>query len=296
MNDTVWEHVFKKVGPFPGTAGKKYFDEAEERAVVYHIDPQTPQSAKNKLFTQVLHDKLKYMANSILQVYPKFVGQCGEEELAEMAFVNLYENMYKFKPFGPNKQGEESLARAFSYYGTIIRNFYKTHSEKTYKHESAHSIFDNVREDLEGNERYSYEIGKGNKEIGYEFLKQEMTTRLRNRIANPEKMRPNDLRVGHALIQIFESWRFIYDDSVVVEPDGKEVRTKPPTDFYLRKKIFQIIKDITGLSTKDISAAIRNFGEGYGELFREHQADILSDENPENHDDFSYGSTDYIFD
>jgi hypothetical protein len=296
LNDAVFDKAYKKVGSFPGYEGKKYYDEPEERVVLYHIDPQTPQSAKNKLFTQFLHDKLRYMANSIAHVYPKYAGICGEEELADMAFVYLYENMYKFKPFGPNREGQECVAKSYSYYGTILRNYYKTHSDKTYKHETAHSIFDNVRNDLESNERYSYEIGGNHKDIKYEYLKTEMTNRIRNRISNSEKMRPNDLKVGYALIQIFESWRFIYENSMKDEGDDENKTPKPPTDFYLKKKIFQIIKDITGLSAKDISVAIRGFGESYGDLFREHQTELLSDDNPANYEDeFTYETTDYIF-
>lgn len=273
----------QKMAPFPGADGNNYFDEAQEKAVLYCIDPQTPRAGKDIVLTKLLHDQLRYMTEAIVMRYPKFVGLCGVEELIQMAFINLYEQMDKFKPHKLNKLNK--VCKAYSYYGTIVRNFCKTHSEKTYKHESAHSTFDNVRDDLEGNERYSYQLGATPKEIGYEALKADMTTRLREKISHADKIRPNDLKVGHALITIFESWTYIYEESFTIED-------KAPTDFYLRKKVFQIIKDITGLSTKDISTSVRSFGDTYSDLFRDQQRQIMSDDNEENpEDDYSYEST-----
>lgn len=283
-DDLLEPTAFQKMAPYPGANGRNYFDEPQEKAVLYYIDPQTPRSAKDAVLTKLLHDQLRYMTEAIVMRYPKFVGVCGIEELVQMAFINLYEQLDKFKPFKLNKMGK--VCKAYSYYGTIVRNFCKTHSEKTYKHESAHShidnMYENVRDELEGNTRYSYQLGVTQKEVGYETLKQDMTTRLRNKISNPEKIRPNDLKVGHALITVFESWNYIYEESFTVEE-------KAPTDFFLRKKIFQIIKDITGLTTKDISTSIRSFGEIYVDLFREQQAHLHSDDNEDNpEDEYSY--------
>lgn len=277
--------AFQKMAPYPGANGRNYFDEPQEKAVLFYIDPQTPRIAKDAVLTKLLHDQLRYMTEAIVMRYPKFVGLCGIEELVQMAFINLYEQLEKFKPFKLNKLNK--VCKAYSYYGTIVRNFCKTHSEKTYKYESAHSTFDNVRDDLEGNEQYSYQLGAMNKGVGYEALKLDMTTRLRDKIAHADKIRPNDLKVGHALITIFESWNYIYEESFTIED-------KPPTDFFLRKKIFQIIKDITGLNTKDITPTIRSFGETYSELFREQQKELMSDDNVDNpEDDYNYEISGY---
>lgn len=288
---------YAKIAPFPGANGNNYFDEPQEKAVLYYIDPQTPRHAKDVILTKLLHNELRYLTEAVVLRYPKFVGLCGIDELVQMAFINLYEQLEKFKPHRLNKIGK--VCKAYSYYGTIVRNFCKTHSEKTYKHESVHSAFDKVRDDLESNERYSYQLGSQQKEVGYESLKHLMTTRIREKIANSEKMRPNDMKIGHALITIFESWNYIYEDSVTSDE-------KTPTDFFLKKKIFQIIKDITGLTTKDISAALRSFGDIYGDLFREQQRDLMNDEgfgteedggNDDNefNDEFSYQSNDYNY-
>lgn len=281
----VLETAYPKMPPYPGANGKNYFDEPQEKAVLYVIDPQTPREAKDIILTKLLHDQLRYLTEAIVMRYPKFVGICGIEELVQMAFINLYEQLDKFKPFRLNKQGK--VCKAYSYYGTIVRNFCKTHSEKTYKHESIHNNYDVAREHLEGSEKYSYKLGAAPKDVAYETLKQNMTTRLQEKIGNADKMRPNDLKVAHALIPVFESWTYIYEECFTNEE-------KPPTDFYLRKKIFQIIKEITGLSTKDISSAIRNFGDMYTELFQEYQRINLSDDNEDNpEDDFAYDNNNY---
>lgn len=148
-----------------------------------------------------------------------------------------------------------NYAKSFSYLQTIIRNYTKNHGRFAYLSESSQEdIFDHV-EDLEKNNKFSYRIDEFKDEYNLKDLIHEFCNKLEHNLEkNYNFYDKNDILVGDAIIQIFKSWDTITEDLI---------NNKKNNNYYYQKKIFQIIKDYTGLEKKDIKDSLSEFSEFY---------------------------------
>jgi hypothetical protein len=232
-----------------------YFGDSVETAVRAYINPETSQGEKNRIFTEVLYAPLQELVKSIIGRYPKHVGVIGVEELEQQAFIAVYENMHKFKPDRRTKTGK--LPKAFSYYGTICRNFVKTHSLKSYKLESNQDIFETFSESFESNNNFTYNIDDKPYDSVYGNILNDVAGTIKSEIAQNVSLKTNDLKVGQVLIMIVENWATIY---------GEE--DKKLTPFFLKKKIHQLIAELTSLTPKEVKASLKTYQKIYGGLLQ----------------------------
>jgi hypothetical protein len=232
-----------------------YFGEKVETAVRVYIHPDTSQGEKNKIFSEIIYEPLQELVKSIVGRYPKYIGVIGLEELEQQAFIAVYENMHKYDPYKLTPVGKEP--KAFSYYGTICRNFIKTHSVKTYKLESHHDLIDAYNDYFEKDMNFSYDIDGALNGSIYNNIFPTISNRIKKEVRENHNLKVNDIKVGESLIIIFENWNVIYGDE-----------DKKLTPFYLKKKIYQYIKDITGLTAKDIKNSIKVYQKVYGSLLQ----------------------------
>lgn len=242
---------------------KPYFGEIEEQAVIYFIEPQTPNDLRNKLYERYLYKPLRKLTEGVAKTYAPYSGLLGQEEMEDMAFVKLFELMPKFNPFVLNEKGVPR--KAFSYYGTIIRHECSSYCLNTYKRENTQSQIEEVYDRFESDLRYSYEIDDSKEERNsFETLMKSITTNVREEIASNRELKINDLKVGEAIIAIFENWNYIYEEESKNFDEKRKL-----TPYFLRKKINQIMKDYTGLQSKDIKKSMKLYKSLYHFLLDE---------------------------
>jgi hypothetical protein len=232
-----------------------YFGDRVETAVRAYINPETSLGEKNRIFTEILYTPLQELVKSIIGRYPKHVGVIGVEELEQQAFIAIYDNMHKFKPFKKTKSGK--MPKAFSYYGTICRNYVKTHSQKSYKLESNQDIFDGFGESFESSDSFTYNIDDIGYESIYSNILSDVSRTINNEISHNVSLKTNDIKVGQVLIMVVENWSTIY---------GEE--DKKLTPFFLKKKIHQLITELTGLTPKEVKNSLKTFQKIYGGLLQ----------------------------
>jgi hypothetical protein len=238
------------------TEDEYYFDNKVEAAVRAYISSETTQGEKNSIFTEILYEPLQELVKSIVGRYPKHVGVIGVEELEQQAFIAIYENMHKFDPNKKTKKGKNP--KAFSYYGTICRNYVKTHSQKSYKLESNQDIFNGFGDDsFDSLDNFSYDIDETGHESIYGNILKDVSKTISNEIASNITLKTNDIKVGQVLIMIVENWSTIY---------GEE--DKKLTPFFLKKKLHQLITDLTGLTPKEVKNSLKTFQKMYGGLLQ----------------------------
>lgn len=103
--------------------GEKYFDEAEEWAILKFNNPETSEKEKRDLFNNIIDPGFKKIADSILDM-PKFHNLpkgLSREQLVEDAYFRLVEKISKFTPDRIGESGQP--VKAFSYFSTIAKNF-----------------------------------------------------------------------------------------------------------------------------------------------------------------------------
>ena len=132
-----------------------YFAEREEQAVIDYIN-STSKEEKNRIYKEILIEPFRKMIESILRRYPIHIGNYTMEEIESNALTHLIDHMIKFNPNTIGKSGNKT--KAYSYCQTIIRNYYKDHSKKSYAEKKINLSYDDYVDEIDDNVEYSYEI------------------------------------------------------------------------------------------------------------------------------------------
>jgi hypothetical protein len=231
-----------------------YFAEREEKAVLDYINSNSLEE-KNRIYNQILIDPFRKMIQSILRRYPIHIGNYDMEEVEANALTHLIEHMVKFNPNKITKSGNKT--KAFSYCQTIIRNYYKDHSKKSYTEKKINLSFDDYIDEINENIEYSYEI-EMESQHQLEKLIATVISKIEDRINNDPTMKKNEVIVGDAIANVLKNWQVLFMEDT---PEGKY--NKRITNKFAKNKILLYLKEQTGLSTKEIRIGIKPFKEIY---------------------------------
>jgi hypothetical protein len=163
--------------------------------------------------------------------------------------------MIKFDPNKITKSGNKT--KAYSYCQTIIRNYFKDHSKKSYTEKKINLSYDDYIDEINENMEFSYEI-EMETQHHLEKLINNVIGRIDEKINNDATIKKNEIIVGDAIINVLKNWHVLFmEDS----PEGKY--NKKITNKFAKNKILLFLKEQTGLSTKEIRIAIKPFKEIY---------------------------------
>lgn len=240
-----------------------YFGEVEEKAVIDYINAST-QEEKNKIFTKYLHEPLTKLVYAIIRKYPNFIGVCGIEELEARAYLHVYNAIQGFKYDKIGKNGQP--VRAYSYLGTICRNYCKNHSKDNYKLESNKDDINTYNtEYIEERIKDHYKPEINDNQDFLDILFVSIIKGISDEIENNKKLKSNDIKVGKALIEIFTNYKDFFPE-VEQEPEytkkGKLKKAKY-SNIYKKNKIFYILRELTLLDSKDLRNSIQVFKTFY---------------------------------
>jgi len=273
----------------------QYFAENEEQAVIAYITSDCAVE-KNKIYNKLLIDPFRKMIESILRRYPIHIGNYDIDEVEANALSHLIEHMVKYKPYIIERKkidndkwiklgnkhrficlndakkkleelrlGNENddyyeyklfFSKAYSYCQTIIRNYYKDHSKKSYNEKKTNLSYDNYIEEIEQDLNHSYELDVDEKQL--ENLINEVIKKIKNKIDNDDEIKLNEIIVGDAIINILKNWNILF-----LEETPKGHYTKKVSNKFAKNKILLFLKEQTGLSAKEIRLAIKPFKEIY---------------------------------
>jgi len=231
-----------------------YFAEREEQAVIDYINSDSLEE-KNKIYNEILIEPFRKMIQSILRRYPIHIGNYDMEEVESNALTHLIEHMVKFNPDKITKSGNKT--KAFSYCQTIIRNYYKDHSKKSYTEKKINLSFDDYIDEINENIEYQYEMETDSQQQ-LEKLIASVIGKIEDRINNDPTIKKNEELVGDAIVNVLKNWEVLFmEDS----PEGKY--EKRVTNKFAKNKILLYLKEQTGLTTKEIRIGIKPFKEIY---------------------------------
>ncbi len=233
-----------------------YFAEREEQAVIDYINATTAEE-KNKIYNEILLVPFRKMIESILRKYPIHIGNYDIVEVESNARSHLIEHMIKFDPDRITKSGNKT--KAYSYCQTIIRNYYKDHSKKSYIEKKTNLSFDDHIDEINENIEYSYEL-EMETHHQFEQLINTVVAKIEEKINPPNDvlMKRNEVIVGDAIINVLKNWHILFMEDT---PEGKY--NKRVTNKFAKNKILLFLKEQTGLSTKEIRIGIKPFKEIY---------------------------------
>lgn len=216
---------------------KFYFGDSQEEAVVRFLNSDSEEE-KNKIFNEYLREPLIIMIESIIRRYKlhRKGMEFDENHTDTMSFL-----MTKMEKFDQN-----SGYKAYSYFGTICRNYLMGSMEKDSKEINRKICYEDIASNIEDSADFSYVID--NIEIDHKQLIEDMIVQIESEIENPN-ISDNEVKLGYALIQIFKDF-----DDIFQIGDGNK---------FNKNLILLSIRDMTSLNTKEIRISMKRYRKIY---------------------------------
>ena len=231
----------KKKGRKPTT--NNYFDDREETAVRSFLVAET-QEEKNKIYNEFLKEPLDKMISSIIRRYKLYRRDMNFEEVHTDTHSFLMTKIDKFKPSKEKK--------AYSYFGTICKNYLMGQIMKDQKEMNRKISYEDISYDLSNRPDFSYTIDEDDmtSEIIIKKFLEKLKVDLDESIINEDEK-----KLGSAIYDLFENYSLIFPDS--------------NNNKFNKNIILFELREMTNLSTKEIRISIKKFKKLYFDLVQE---------------------------
>jgi DNA-directed RNA polymerase specialized sigma subunit len=222
-----------------------YFGADEEKAVVDFLT-STDDLERNRIYNQWLKKPFNKMIESIIRRY----GLYRKTE----SFEDLHSDTLSFLMTKANKFKYDKGKKAYSYYGTICKNYILGLLMKDDKIMIQKMYYDDVAEAIEDNLEFSYSIDEPQNEYE-DFIKiisDEIKAELLNsaNLEGKKKLSDNEINVGNAIIEILDNWQVIFN-------------TLDESNKYNKNSFYASVRQYTNLGTKDIRTSLKRFKKIY---------------------------------
>jgi hypothetical protein len=216
---------------------ENYFDVREENAVREYLTA-TSAEEKNKIYNEFLRYPLDKMISSIIRRYKLYRKDMDFQEIHTDTHSFLMTKADKFKP-SKNK-------KAYSYFGTICKNYLMGQIIKDQKETNRKVSYEDISSSLEERVDMSYTIDDDVVEVDHvivSYLKE-----LRDFI-NDDDLSENEKKLGIALIDLFENYQEIFFGN--------------HNNKFNKNVILLSLREMTNLNTKEIRTSIKRFKKLY---------------------------------
>ena len=238
-NETLTEK--KKKGRKPKV--NNYFDEREETAVKMFLVAET-YDEKNKIYNEFLKEPLDKMISSIIRRYKLYRKDMNYEEIHIDTHSFLMTKIEKFKPSKEKK--------AYSYFGTICKNYLMGQIMKDQKEMNRKISYEDISSDLSNRAEMSYFID--NDELSSETVIKKFLEKLKNNLDDLEG-NEQEHKLGSAIYDLFENYTTIFPDT--------------NNNKFNKNIILFELREMTNLSTKEIRNSIKKYKKLYFDLVQE---------------------------
>ena len=222
--------------PRPRTQ-KIYFGEDQEKAVVNYLE-STDEAEKNKIFNEYLREPLIIMVESIIRRYKLY--------RKDMEFEEIHTDTMSFLITKINKFDHTKNTKAYSYFGTICKNYLMGAIQKDTKEQNRQISYDDISSDLEQSQKHSYVIDDFI--IDYREVIIKLTIELEE-FMEKQNLNENEQKLGYALLEIFSNF-----DKIFQVGDGNK---------FNKNLILLSLREMTSLSTKEIRIAMKRYKKIY---------------------------------
>ncbi len=216
---------------------ENYFDVREENAVRNYLVAKTYEE-KNKIYNDFLKGPLDKMISSIIRRYKLYRKDMDFTEIHNDTHSFLVTKMDKFKP-SKNK-------KAYSYFGTICKNYLMGQIIKDQKETNRKISYEDISSSIEQRPDMTYRIDEDILETNVVIL--EYLKELKEFI-DTEQMNENERKLGYALVDLFDNYETIFS--------GAE------NNKFNKNVILLSLREMTNLSTKEIRSSIKKFKKLY---------------------------------
>lgn len=214
-----------------------YFDVVEEEAVRKYLLATTFEE-KNKIYNEFLRGPLDKMISSIIRRYKLY--------RKDMDFTDIHTDTHSFLMTKVDKFKPAKNKKAYSYFGTICKNYLMGQIIKDQKDQNRKISYEDISSNLESRPDMIYYIE--NEKTEADDIINEFVKELK-KILEQDNLNSNEKKLGIALLELFENYKTIF-----LGTDNNK---------FNKNIILLSIREMTNLSTKEIRTAMRRYKKLY---------------------------------
>lgn len=216
-----------------------YFGPDQENAVIIFLSSDDVDD-RNQIYNAFLRKPINKMVESIIRRYKLYRKDICYEDVHTDTLSFLITKASKFKP--------EKGKKAYSYFGTICKNYLMGQLIKDDKKTKLKVSYEDAFATIEAMPEMIYEIDDTEK-IPLDMFFNDIIRSIRTDMTSP-KITENETKVGDALVTILDRWEDVFES---IQGGNK----------YNKNLILSYIREITSLSTKDIRISMKRFKKVY---------------------------------
>jgi hypothetical protein len=216
---------------------ENYFDVREENAVRMFLTASTVDE-KNKIYNEFLRKPLDKMISSIIRRYKLY--------RKDMDFIEIHTDTHSFLMTKVDKFVPSKEKKAYSYFGTICKNYLMGQILKDQKEFNRKISYEDISSDLENSMNMIYYLDiepENNDNVIPDLLS------LIKDVLEQDDLNENEYKLGLALSDIFENYESIFPAS--------------DNNKFNKNIILLSLREITNMSTKEIRASMKKYKKLY---------------------------------
>jgi predicted SprT family Zn-dependent metalloprotease len=216
---------------------ENYFDVREETAVRNFLIAETSEE-KNKIYNEFLRAPLDKMISSIIRRYKLY--------RKDMDFIEIHTDTHSFLMTKVDKFKPSKNKKAYSYFGTICKNYLMGQIIKDQKETNRKVSYEDISAALEERPDMIYRIDEDL--VQSDILISQYLKELKEFIET-ENLSENEQKLGYALIDLFDNYETIFSGA--------------DNNKFNKNVILLSLREMTNLSTKEIRSSIKRFKKLY---------------------------------
>jgi len=216
---------------------ENYFDLREENAVVDFLNAKTFDE-KNRIYNNFLRKPLDKMISSIIRRYRLY--------RKEMDFNDIHTDVHSFLMTKVDKFKPDKNKKAYSYFGTICKNYLMGQIMKEQKEINRKISYEDISSSIENRPDMLYLIDEDVVDLDHIII--EYTIKLKD-FVETQSLNDNERKLGLALIDIFEKYETIF--------------TATDNSKFNKNLILMSLREMTNLTTKEIRISLKKFKSLY---------------------------------
>lgn len=232
----------KKKGRKP--KADNYFDVREEVAVRLFLSATTYEE-KNEIYNQSLRKPLDKMISSIIRRYKLY--------RKDMDFIEIHADTHSFLMTKIDKFKPSKEKKAYSYFGTICKNYLMGQIIKDQKETNRKISYEDISYDLENNLRPDLIYYIDGDSIDTDIIISSYINELQ-KIIQDENLNENERKLGESLCEIFVNYK-----SIFISTDNNK---------FNKNIILLSLREMTNLSTKEIRSCMKKYKRVYFDLIQ----------------------------
>jgi predicted SprT family Zn-dependent metalloprotease len=214
-----------------------YFDIREETAVVMFLQAETIKE-RNEIYNEFLKKPIEKMVSSIIRRYKLYRKDMSFDEILNDTHSFLITKSDKFIP--------DKNKKAYSYFGTICKNYLMGQIIKDQKDINRKVSYEDISSSLEERPDLVYYIE--NDTIETDKIITDYIVQLKSFI-DTSSLNENEVKLGYALLELFENY-----DTIFMGNDNKK---------FNKNLVLMSIREMTNLSTKEIRLSMKKYKKLY---------------------------------